>query len=107
MTDSEEPLKLYRFRYFDTVLQKWRTARHAATLEDIAKQNERWTVIGPPEIRHPLRGTTGHVQRGWTPQPQAIVQSPTNPEMPHLDATERFLVCLFLRRYITYCARRR
>jgi hypothetical protein len=108
MTGPEEPLKLYRFRYFDAVLQKWRTARHAATLEDIARQNEQWTIIGPPEIRYPLRGTTGHVQRGWTPesQPQAIVQSLSTPEMPELDATEAMLVRILCRRYIVWCAKK-
>jgi hypothetical protein len=108
MTDSEEPLKLYRFRYFDTVLQKWRTARHAATLEDITRQNEQWTIIGSPEIRHPLRGTTGHVQRPWTPEPQsqAIAQSPVAPDMPELDATEAMLVRVFCRRYIVWCAKK-
>ena len=63
-----------------------------------------WEIIGAPEIR------------GDTPvqmfQPVAERAAPMRLEIapdakPTIDATERFLLRLFLRRYITWCARQR
>src|SRR5205823_8556290 len=82
---------------------------------------EKWDVTGPPEVRTgdatmfsqwsklPPR-PAAHLppveepppDHGPTPDPPPVEQPP-----PIEDQLERFLVLLFLRLYITYCARRR
>jgi hypothetical protein len=41
------------------------------------------------------------------PDPDPPVKEPSDEDPAGLDATERFLLRLFLRRYVTCCARRR
>jgi hypothetical protein len=91
-------------------------------LHVIAERYAKWEITGPPEIRS---GTpvvmfspwaslsprpAAHLppvedpppDHGPTPDPPPVEQPP-----PIEDQLERFLVPLFLRRYVTYCARRR
>jgi hypothetical protein len=100
------PIELYPFRFRDPRTGKWVRARYLATRAELASRYREWEVIGPAEIR------------GDTPvqmfQPQlARVADQSLELLPHLamspaiDATERFLLHVFLRRYITLCARRR
>ena len=92
------------FRYLDRLSGKWVRPRYKASLDELNARYDRWQTIGPTEIRG-----AAPVQMFRTPA--RIVEKP--PELrPHLaplvvDATERFLLRLFLRRYVTWCARRR
>jgi hypothetical protein len=119
------PLELYPFRFLDDVTKKWVRARYVAELHVIAERYTKWEITGPPEIRSgapvvmfspsaalkPLsRSTRGHLppvedpppDHGPTPDPPPVEQPP-----PIEDQLERFLVLVFLRRYVAYCARRR
>src|SRR5690349_13412808 len=107
-------LILYPFRYRDQVSGKWKRARHVAELHEIAAQNVEWEIIGPPEIRevdpearyfHPYP-IVAHAELKRLQEP-ALQINPHLEQPPAIDAAERFLVALFLRRYVTYCARRR
>ena len=117
----KSPLLLYPFRYFDPVRKRWIRARYVAELHVIAERHAQWEITGPPEIRmgsatmfNPWsklpRRPAAHLppveepppDHGPTPDPPPVEQPP-----PVEDQLERFLVLLFLRRYVTYCARRR
>jgi hypothetical protein len=117
----KSPLLLYPFRFFDPVRKRWINARYVAERHEIAERYAEWEIIGPPEIRTgdptmfnpwaklPPR-PAAHLppveepppDHGPTPDPPPVEQPP-----PIEDQLERFLVLLFLRRYVTYCARRR
>ncbi len=42
-----------------------------------------------------------------TTRPRRLIRRPSNNHRPFEDQLERFLVLLFLRRYVTWCARSR
>jgi len=109
----------YPFRFFDDVTKKWTRARYVAELHVIAERYAQWEIIGPPEIRSgsatmftpwSTSAPAAHLppaeepppHHGPMPDPAPIEQPP-----PVEDRLERFLVILSLRRYITWCARRR
>src|SRR5262244_3110976 len=100
------PIGLYPFRFRDPRTGKWVRARYRATLAEIKPRYREWEIDGSPEIR----GDTP-VQM-FQPQLRRVADQPLELQ-PHLampsaiDATERFLLRLFLRRYVTWCARRR
>jgi hypothetical protein len=88
-----------RPRHVDPVCGKWIRARYKASLDEIRTRYDRWQTIGPPEIRGSMPVTMFTPFGDRTEPP---------PEFgPSLDGLERFLARLFLRRYITWCARRR
>ena len=107
-------LELFPFRYRDRVTGKWVKARYVAERHEIAARYTEWEIIGPPEIRD----VDPHA-RYFTPwkivphaeamrmfeRPPQINPHPERP--PAIDTVECFLTTLFLRRYVTYCARRR
>src|SRR5262252_8328537 len=99
-------IELYPFRFRDPRTGKWVRARYVATLGELAARYREWEIIGPAEIRG-----DAPVQM-FQPVPPRVAEKPLEFQ-PHLaapqriDATERFLLRLFLRRYITWCARRR
>jgi hypothetical protein len=107
-------LYLYPFRYRSPITGKWVKARYVAERHEIKAQHTEWEIIGPPEIRD-----VDPQRRYFSPYPMVAhaelmrLQEPPPQIDPHLaqppaiDADERFLVTLFLRRYVTYCARRR
>jgi hypothetical protein len=125
----QRALLLYPFRFFDPVRKRWIRARYVAERHEIESRFAQWEIIGPPEIR------TGSATmfNPWAklpPRPAAHLppveepppdkdppereppdNEPPDPpveEPPRIeDQLERFLVLLFLRRYVTYCARRR
>jgi len=109
-------LTLYPFRYRNPVSGKWKRARYVAERHEIAARHApgEWEIIGPPEIRdvdahaqhfHPYRLLEhAELMRLQEPAPQI---NPHLERPPAIDELERFLVTLFLRRYVTYCARRR
>jgi len=45
-------LELYRFRYFDTLRQRWLQARYVLEAPAIRCQYPEYELIGAPEIRH-------------------------------------------------------
>jgi len=106
-------LLLYPFRYRDEATGKWVAARYVAELHEIEARHTEWQLTGPPEVRE-LAGKG----RYFTPYPLVVhadlkrLSEPPPSVNPHLegpptiDAVERYLVALFLRRYVTYCARR-
>jgi hypothetical protein len=95
------PLKLFPFRYRDPLTGKWVNARYVAERHEIARYKD-WEIAGLPEIR-------GDGQQNYfRPYPPTSAPSAANVEpQPVLRGDERFLVLLFLRRYVTWCARRR
>ena len=101
----------YPFRFFDDVTKRWIRARYIAELHVIAQRYVQWEITGPAEIRSgdasmfsPFRKAAAHLppddepppDHGPTPEPAPVEQPP-----PSWDQLERFLVLLFLRRYIT------
>src|SRR5690242_4481615 len=99
--------ELHPFRYKDPITGKWVRARYRATLADIAARYATWEVTGPPSVMpgtsigfDPYRKVVPHAE--WT-----RITEPAPDLAPALDdACERALVQIFLRRYVTYCARR-
>ncbi len=107
-------LELFAFRYRDPRTGKWIAARYRAERHEIAQRFAEFEIIGEPEIRN-----VDPEARAFTPhQPFKLMMNAEiwryNEKPPELlarplaiDAIEAFLVRLFLRRYVTYCARRR
>ena len=102
---------LYRFRYRDPLTGRWIKARYKATPEEIAARHAEWEIVGPAETRF----SVGNAFNPFRVLPRAELKrleerAPRiNPHLdrpPAIDATECFLTALFLRRYVTYCARR-
>jgi hypothetical protein len=102
------PLELYPFRFRDPVTGKWVRARYRATLQDMAARYATWEITGP--LVRPASPSTG-----FDPFRRLIAHSElariTEPapklEPPLADGLELALVAMFLRRYVTYCARQR
>ena len=101
-------LELFHFRYRDPLTGKWLCARYVATRQEIAERHGEWEIIEAPEIRDVdpnVRRFTLHMSpldaelRRYSERPPEL--------QPAIDAAEAFLLAVFLRRYITYCARRR
>ena len=107
-------LLLYPFRYRDEATGKWVKARYVAEWHDIEARHAQWEPTGPPEVRevsphrrhfHPYPLMAHADLMRLSEKPPGI--DPHLERPPAIDAAERFLVALFLRRYVTYCARRR
>jgi hypothetical protein len=96
------PKELFPFRYRDPLTSRWVRARYVAERHVIAERYKEWEIIGPPEIR-------GDPDDGYfRPYPLPAQKPIGNVQRePGLNEDERYLVLLFLRRYVTYCARRR
>jgi len=80
-------------------------ARYRATREEIAARYAEGEAIGDPEIRgdDPVR-----MFNPALPMFVRDTKIADAPDMrPVIDACERFLFAVFLRRYVTWCARRR
>ena len=86
---------------------KWVRARYVATRQEIAARYAEPEVIGPAGVRD-----VDPNARAFTPHSHPLDAewrrySERPPELgPAIDAAEAFLLALFLRRYVTYCARR-
>jgi len=124
------PLLLYPFRFFDPIRRRWVRARYVAERHVIESSYEKWEITGPPEIRrrgghydsfNPFRKPAAHLPPIEVPPPheepperEPPDNEPRDPpveeppeQSPSVDVIERFLVLLFLRRYVTWCARTR
>jgi hypothetical protein len=110
---APDTMVLYPFRYRDTLTGKWSRARYKATIEEITARHAEWDLIGPAEIR-PGRGAMfgsrnkiiAHAELMRVTEPPVELQ-PHLATPPAVDALEMSFARLFLRRYVTYCARRR
>lgn len=106
------PLLLYPFRYRDSITGKWVRARYKAEPHVIAERFAEWEITGPAEPReaNPVgfnpRRNIAHSElkrlEELAPQINPHLEKP-----PAIDRVECFLLAVFLRRYVTYCARRR
>ena len=115
----KSPILLYPFRYFDPIRKRWVRARYVAERHVIESSYEKWEITGPPEVRrrgghydsfNPFRNPAAHLPPVEEPPPDHDTTAdppPVEQPPPIEDQLERFLVLLFLRRYVTYCARRR
>ncbi len=104
-------LELYAFRYRDPRTGKWICARYRAERHEIAARYAEWEIIGPPEIRDvnpDARYFTSHRPFKQMMDVEMRRYNESAPELqPAIDVAEAFLLRAFLRRYVTYCARRR
>ena len=100
--------ELFAFCYRDPRTGKWIRARYVATREEIEERYAEWEILRPAEIRD-----VDPKARCFTPHSHPLDAelrrySERPPELePPIDAAETFLLAVFLRRYVTYCARRR
>ena len=111
------PLELYPFRYRDPRTGNWVRARYKAEREVIAERYAEWEITGPAEIRSgpgivmfsPSYKLVTHAEmRAMLRASEPPLElNPHLAKPPTIDAFEIFLLRRFLRRYITYCARRR
>jgi hypothetical protein len=80
--------------------------------EQIAARHAEWEIMAKVEVRSPIGGAFNpyrvvpyaEVKRWAQPVPQI---NPHLERPPAIDVAECFLTALFLRRYVTYCARPR
>ena len=107
-------LELFPFRYRDRVTGKWVKARYVAERHEIAARYAEWEIIGPPEIRDVDPNARYFTPWKIVPHADLMQMEEPPPEMqphlaepPRIDEREVFLTTLFLRRYVTYCARRK
>jgi hypothetical protein len=122
-------LEFFAFRYRDSRTGKWVRARHRCELHELQQRYAEFEIIGEPEVRNvdpdarynpQLAATPGKhrpvkdapknpppVPQKDPPKRHPPVKEPPDEDPATLDGLERFLLLVFLRRYITYCARRR
>ena len=120
-----EALVLYRFRYRDPGTGRWMRARYRATLPDIRARYTEWTLEDDAEHRRVDGAAIGALaQPAAQPRlrrhPGGLASVPGSgpgaagaghrtaviEQTRTLDVLEAALVACFLRRYVTYCARR-
>ncbi len=105
-------ISLFPFRYRDPLTGRWIKARYKAAPEEIAARHAEWEIIGPAEIRTDIGGwfnpyrVVPHAELTRLQEPAPQINPHLN-RPPAVDEAECFLTSLFLRRYITYCARLR
>jgi len=112
-------LELFLFRYRDACTGKWTLARYRAERHEIAARYAEFELIGEPEIREIDRDwqlfsphgdaaqPTGPASQSAAPDRDLSWSIPPVVDPQSLRGSERLLLLLFLRRYVTYCARRR
>ena len=101
------PIEVYTFRYRDPVTGKWVRARYKADLQAIAKRYAEWQITGAAEVRTPGGGWFNPHRKIIAHDELMRLEEPEPDMSPTLDAGERFVAAVFLRRYVTWCARRR
>jgi len=103
------PLERFPFRFRDPVSGKWVKARYRAERHVIAERHAEWEIIGDPLVIEDDQPHDGfNPYRGQQAKPEPPPQMQPHLEMPvAIDHTAALLVCYFLRRYVTWCARSR
>jgi hypothetical protein len=104
---DDKPTVLYPFRKRDPLTGKWHRARWKVSAEEIAKHNGEWIIDGAPETYGCLGLTSDFILHKPSPEPVRLLMHPQREMPPAIDKLERFLALVFLRRYITFCIRRR
>jgi hypothetical protein len=104
---------VYAFRYRDPRTKRWILARYMATQVEIAAGYATWEIVGSGERRQPMgeRFFTPFADQLVAPRPRPLGQrllelGPHRRQRPGIDARERQLVGVFLRRLIVYEARK-
>jgi len=106
------PPLLYPFRFRDPLTGKWVRARYKASRSDLEQRYREWELTGPSEMRECIGGSFNPHRKLIAHDELKRIAEPPLQFHPHLEAepamhaAEVFLVQLFLRRYVTYCARR-
>ena len=108
---NSRALERYPFRYRDALTGRWTRARYKATREEIVARHAEWEITGPAEIRSAAGGSFNPYRVVAHAELKRMQERPpqVNPHCerpPAIDASECFLAALFLRRYVSYCARR-
>jgi hypothetical protein len=101
-------LRLYRFRFRDPVTGRWTRARYRAALDDIRRRYAQWELDDDGEVR---TGDGAHfsvlsVAPNVTASQSGPPGEPPVETAPRLAPEEVALATCFLRRYVTWCARR-
>jgi hypothetical protein len=48
---EDDVLRLYAFRFYDSISKRWVRARYVATMEEIQTRHQQFEIIGEPELR--------------------------------------------------------
>ncbi|MEP6679061.1 MAG: hypothetical protein ABJB78_07165 [Betaproteobacteria bacterium] len=102
------PLSLHAFRYLDRRTGRWVRARYKATRAEIGERYAHWELVGEAELRpdEPVRMFNPALK--LMSHAELMRMEERRPDMqPVIAESERALLCLFLRRYVTWCARAR
>ena len=101
-------IALYAFRYRDLRSGTWVRARYKATLAEIAERHAQWELVGSPEMRadDPVRMFNPSSKLIPHAELMRMEEKPLDMQ-PILASGECALLCTFLRRYVTWCARAR
>lgn len=92
---------VYPFKLRDELTGRWYLARWKDRAESIEKRGG--VIAGPPEVIRPIGAWHSVGTHGPTkPRPGDEVDT-----APSVDELEAALARIFLRRYVTYCARTR
>jgi hypothetical protein len=121
-------LELFPFRFRHPRIGKWMRVRYRAERPEIGRRYAEYEITGPAEVREVdvgARAFTPHA--GFAPAAHRPIKDPPNqPPCPekdppdgdppvkeppeedpaNVDGLKRSLLLVFLRRYVTYCARR-
>jgi len=111
-------LELFLFRYRDPRTGKWVRALYRSERREIAARYVEYEIISPAEIREIDPDERRFCPHGAAPGAHTSCDCALNlPERTEravravdpgsLGELERFLLLVFLRRYVTYCARHR
>jgi hypothetical protein len=49
-------IELFPFQCRDSRIERWGVRRYNASIDDVALRHAEWEVIGPPDVRMPVRG---------------------------------------------------
>ena len=99
-------VELFPFRHRDPVTGKWVHARYKATLAEIQKRHGEWELTGPPEYQK--GGKLMFQPFPFMTHAEMVRLTEHAPTLePEIDTAEASLVRVFLRRYVTFCARSR
>ena len=102
------PIALHAFRYRDARSGRWVRARYKATLTEIAERYAQWELVGSSELRSDEPVRMFNPSSKLIPHAELMQMEEKRLDMqPTVADGERALLCLFLRRYVTWCARAR
>jgi hypothetical protein len=113
---------MYAFRFVEPWSGQWVRARYRAEIHVIMDRYRQWEIVGRPEIHTRTDAAMFSPSSKLPPRAHLPIEEPPDDPSPEKppdddhpveepppieDQLERFLVLVFLRRYVTWCARRR